>query len=323
MSDLDLECPRCKRLADQGAQEQQDPQQQTPADADHSFQQIAEYVDQARAQGLGDDAIRHQLLQAGWSAEAVDSGLSAPREDAFSPDHQPSRNTPWANAALILGLLALCTAGLTGPFAIWAGLKSSRNRENSSMTTAGVVLGAVGCLLFAFTVIRHIVSVEETKRAEVERAQRQEETARLEQQRRRAAQQQRQRAATQAEQQRGQQMSRNTFAYLDSLQSPSKGARHRTDAERKASWDQMFAGQWIRWEGEVFEVSGRGAVCTVSLRCGPTTMTSDTCFELDSATALSLRKGDKLRIEGQLQDHGMTGYRLKNVRVVANFGQCQ
>lgn len=30
MSDLDLECPRCKRLGNQGAQEQQDPQQQPP-----------------------------------------------------------------------------------------------------------------------------------------------------------------------------------------------------------------------------------------------------------------------------------------------------
>lgn len=239
---------------------------------------------------------------------------------------QPSHNTPWANASFILGLCVFLTAGLTGPFALWAGVRSNRQRENSRTATNGIVLGIIGCCFIFLTVFG---ALENSKRVAVERErqERQErEAARAEQQRRweaTRAEQQRRSEAARAEQQRAKQKSRNTFAYVDSFQSPAKGAGHKTDAQRKASWDRMFGGQWVRWEGEVVEVSGRGATCTISMRCSPTTMTSDTDFDLDRATAVSLHKGDRLRIEGRLRDHSMFGYRLTDVRVVANFGQRQ
>lgn len=109
---------------------------------------------------------------------------------------------------------------------------------------------------------------------------------------------------------------RNTIQYVDSWQSPAHGAGDQTDAQRKASWDVVFSGQWVRWRGEVVEVCGRGATCSVSLRVAPTTYSSDTSFDLPRAVAVQLAKDRWVTVEGRLADHSMFGYRLYDVRVV-------
>ncbi len=130
-----------------------------------------------------------------------------------------------------------------------------------------------------------------------------------------AEQRRREAVAFEIEMQKG----RNTIAYLDSFQSTGRGAADRTDAQRKASWDATFGAQWVRWEGTVVEVSGRGSTCDVSMRCGSQTLTSDTRFELDRATAVSLSKGQRVRVEGRLHDHDAFGYTLVDVRVLATW----
>ena len=148
-------------------------------------------------------------------------------QPVVSPGQQtshPSHNTPWANASLILGLCTFCTAGLTGPFALWAGVRSNRQRENSGMATAGIVLGIIGC---CFILLAAFGALEDSKRAALERECQESEAARAEQQRRRdvaRAEEQRRGEAARAEQQRAEQKRRNTFAYVDSFQSPTKGA---------------------------------------------------------------------------------------------------
>lgn len=112
---------------------------------------------------------------------------------------------------------------------------------------------------------------------------------------------------------------RNTIQYVDSFQSTGRGADDRTDAQRKASWDREFGGQWVRWEGIVITVTGRGDTCSVSLRVNPKTMTSDTGFDLDRATAVALNEGQRIRVEGRLVDHSAFGYKLSDVRVVARW----
>ncbi|MEA3400165.1 MAG: hypothetical protein U9R79_02865 [Armatimonadota bacterium] len=111
---------------------------------------------------------------------------------------------------------------------------------------------------------------------------------------------------------------RNTIQVVDRSQSPAKGAGWKTDAQRKASWDEVWEGQWVRWTGTVVQVSGRataGDPYTVYMRCSPTTSLSDTRFEVDRATALSLSKGETITVEGTLADHGVFGYKLDNAHV--------
>lgn len=67
------------------------------------------------------------------------------------------------------------------------------------------------------------------------------------------------------------------------------------------------------------EVSGRGETCSVTMRCGRETVTSDTTFELERAAAISLDRGQLVRIEGRLADHNAFGYTLTDVRVVAKW----
>ncbi len=69
------------------------------------------------------------------------------RQDTRTPGNP--RQQTWAIVSLILGILVFCTMGLTGPFAIWAGITSNRKREGSGMATAGIVLGGVGSMILA------------------------------------------------------------------------------------------------------------------------------------------------------------------------------
>jgi len=115
------------------------------------------------------------------------------------------------------------------------------------------------------------------------------------------------------------QKQRNSIQYVDSFQSTGRGPDDRTDAQRKASWDREFGGQWVRWEGVVASVTGRDEMCSVSLRVNPKTATSDTRFDLDRATAVTLNKGQRIRVEGRLADHSAFGYKLSDVRVVTRW----
>ncbi len=117
----------------------------------------------------------------------------------------------------------------------------------------------------------------------------------------------------------GRQMARNTIAYVDSLQSPDRGGESRTDAQREASWVSEFKGQWVRWEGTVVDVKRRGETWAVSLRCSPAIEASDTRFDLDTTTALGLKKGQRIRIEGRLDEQHSSRYDLVDVRVVAKW----
>lgn len=73
MSAFDAECPRCRRLAGRARS------------------QASAYVADARAQGFGDDVIRHQLLQAGWDPTAADEALR--HAEAPQPAHEATAVT--------------------------------------------------------------------------------------------------------------------------------------------------------------------------------------------------------------------------------------
>jgi len=109
---------------------------------------------------------------------------------------------------------------------------------------------------------------------------------------------------------------RLTVDYMDRYQSPGKGGERLTDAQRKANWEANFEGQRVRWTGTIDEVNELWASYTVNLKCGSTAATSDTRFDVDKRTALSLRKGQRITVEGTLSDHSAFGYRLTEVRIV-------
>lgn len=78
MSDFDVDCPRCRRLAEQDAHRHRNapqPQLKTPTEAVQSAPQVAEYVANARADGFSDDMIYGQLLQAGWDVAAAHEAM--------------------------------------------------------------------------------------------------------------------------------------------------------------------------------------------------------------------------------------------------------
>ncbi len=176
-----------------------------------------------------------------------------------------------------------------------------------------VALALVGWLF----VTLYTANTENRRRREVAAEQEAAATQASDEQGRKEAEQRRKREAELIDLQ----MRRNRFAYVDDLQSPTGGAEDQTDAQRKASWDREFKGQWLRWEGTVVEVTGGGDTCRVSMRCGAATPSSksDTKFKLDRATAVTLKKGQLIRIEGRLDDHSASGYTLEDVRVVAKW----
>lgn len=73
LSAFDAECPRCRRLAGRARS------------------QASAYVADARAQGFGDDIIRHQLLQAGWDPTGADEVLR--HAEAPEPAHEATAVT--------------------------------------------------------------------------------------------------------------------------------------------------------------------------------------------------------------------------------------
>lgn len=108
---------------------------------------------------------------------------------------------------------------------------------------------------------------------------------------------------------------RLTVDYIDRFQSPIKGAGHYTDVQRKANWQRMFAGRRVRWTGVVQDVTEDFGAYTISLRCGSTALGTDTRCTVSRDTALRIRKGTSITVEGTLSDHGAFGYRLTNVQI--------
>ena len=176
-----------------------------------------------------------------------------------------------------------------------------------------VALALVGWLFATL----YTANTENRRRREVAAKQEAADRQASDEQGRREAEQRRKREAELIDLQ----MRRNRIDYVDGFQSTTGGAEDQTDAQRKASWDREFKGQWVRWEGTVVEVTGRGDTCSVSMRCGAATSSSksDTKFKLDRATAVTLKKGQRIRIEGRLDDHSASGYTLEDVRVVAKW----
>lgn len=108
-----------------------------------------------------------------------------------------------------------------------------------------------------------------------------------------------------------------TVDYIDQFQSPGRGGERFTDAQRKACWEANFGGRRVRWRGEVVSVTEFADSYTVGLKCGSSAVGSDTRFDVDRTTALALRKGQIIVVEGTLADHSAFGYRLDKAVIVA------
>ena len=78
-------------------------------------------------------------------APVVQQGEAASGPPAGAP--LAAQHQTWAIWSLVLGILSLtlCPTG-TAPFAIWTGVRSMRRGEKSGLATAGIVLGALGCV---------------------------------------------------------------------------------------------------------------------------------------------------------------------------------
>ena len=109
-----------------------------------------------------------------------------------------------------------------------------------------------------------------------------------------------------------------TPQYMDEYLSAGRGGERLTDAQRKAVWKERFDGRRVRWTGQVVSVGDTLGSYTVSLKCCPSTMTSDTRFDVRKDIALGLFKGDIITVEGTLHDHSMLGYRLRDVTVIGD-----
>ncbi len=89
-----------------------------------------------------------------------------------------------------------------------------------------------------------------------------------------------------------------------------------TDAQKEAYWATV-EGTRISWSGEVIEVRlDNGG--SVSLKCNPKSFASDVMVNLDGSQLdklPSLSKGQRIIIEGTLNDHSMFGYTITQARV--------
>lgn len=90
-----------------------------------------------------------------------------------------------------------------------------------------------------------------------------------------------------------------------------------TEAQKQAYW-QSVTGTQVVWEGQVTDVlltSGG----EIRLRCNPQTSTSDVHVIMDGSQMGLLpriNKGQRIRVQGILQDHSMFGYTLSQGRIV-------
>lgn len=114
-----------------------------------------------------------------------------------------------------------------------------------------------------------------------------------------------------------QEMLTNTPEYVQRFHTVE--AANRTDAQTKAAWEKQFKGRWARWEGAVKEVTGDEETCRVSMTCpaGSDSITAE--FELDRDDAVTLNRGQRIRVEGQLGDYEEGTYTLEYALVVARW----
>lgn len=116
-----------------------------------------------------------------------------------------------------------------------------------------------------------------------------------------------------------QQMRRNTIQYVDRRLSCGDGGVELTEAQLQARWENEFKGHWVRWEGEVVEVTSERGCCTVHMCCRPGADEPDARFDLNRAAALELSRGQRIRIAGRLDDREDGCYELRDARVVAKW----
>lgn len=81
-----------------------------------------------------------------------------------------------------------------------------------------------------------------------------------------------------------------------------------TDLQKKEMW-KNYEGKRASWSCEVVEIPNTKKV---SLKCNPSTFTSDTqlSFDHEETKLMELKKGDNIKFSGILKGYGLFGYDL-------------